>query len=324
MNHAQEQAAACFQSLENLYTQLDQALPQVQGNPCGRCRECCTGKGLTLHNVTRLERDYIAEHVGSERMDTFKQFLARDGQIEICPYFDEKVWGCGIYAHRPYSCRVFGHHRQESTALPAVCVFTGQEKIFGVRGFYNAVPLAAELRDLVRHYWPYQADHFDEAAPDPKEGSTVTHPGTGDALDRALALMAQDRLQDGLNEFEASDLPSTPYVLYCLSLVFEGLERHANACQALEVAIEQAPECVPLWFRLACNRYSEGKNQESEKAFLRTLELNPNHAMAHGLLGGHYQRQGQKQEALRHLRRAHELAPQLDSFRRLLNSCETT
>lgn len=353
MNQAQEQAAACFQSLENLYTQLDQALAgiakrdhevtgenalgdpgqsdgrtdkptRVQGNPCGRCRECCTGKGLTLHNVTRLELDYIAERVGSERMDTFKQFLARDGHVEVCPYFDEQAWGCGIYAHRPYSCRVFGHHRQQGTALPAVCVFAGQEKVFGVREFYTAVPLAAELRDLVRRYWPYQADHFDEAAPDPKEGSTVSCPGAGDALDRALALMAQDRLQAALEEFEASDLPSTPYVLYCLSLVFEGLERHADACQALEVAIEQAPDCVPLWFRLACNRYSQGQDAESERAFLGTLELNPNHALAHSLLGGHYRRQGQKEEALSHLRRARELAPQLESFRRLLGSCEAT
>lgn len=318
---SENQAEACFQSLADLYQRLDQALPRTGENACGRCRECCTGRGLTSHNVTRLELDYIGHRVGWERVEKFQRFLARDGQIALCPYFDEQAWGCGIYAQRPYSCRVFGHYRDQTSALPPVCVLAGQEKIFGISEYYQAVPLAAELRDLVRRYWPFQTAHFEKAAPDPQEGSTTVKPGAGDALDRALHLMSQNRLQEALCEFEASELPSTPYVLYCLSLVFEGLERHADACQALEVALEQAPDCVPLWFRLACNRYSQGRDLESEKAFLRTLELNPNHALAHGLLGAHYQRQGQTEAALRHLRQAHRLAPELESFSRLLQAC---
>ena len=327
MSEAQRQAEACFQDLETLYTQLDHALmsepssAKAKGNPCGRCRECCTGKGLTAHNVTRLELNYIANRVGPERLETFARFLTRDGEIEVCPYFDDEAWGCGIYAHRPYSCRVFGHHRSDATVLPAVCVFAGQEKVFAQAEYYQAVPLAGELRDLVRRYWPFGPEHFDEAAPDPSDGFSPVRTA-GDALDRALVLMSQERLQEALEEFEASDLPSTPYVLYCLSLVFEGLERHADACTALTVALEDAPECVPLWFRLACNRYSQGLAEPSEQAFLKTLELNPAHALAHGLLGGHYLEAGRKAEAVEHLRKATQLAPELESFPRLLEQAK--
>lgn len=326
---SEAQAEACFQSLADLYGRLDDALPKGSGNLCGRCRECCTGKGLTSHNVTRLELDYIGQRVGRERLADFERFLSRDGEIALCPYFDEHAWGCGIYARRPYSCRVFGHHRAQESSLPAVCVLAGQEKVFAVSSYYETVPLAGELRELVRTYWPFQPEHFKEAAPEIETlvasvaGTETARPGPEDALDRALHLMSQNRLQEALFEFEASDLPSTPYVLYCLSLAFEGLGRHKDACQALEVALEQAPDCVPLWFRLACNRYSEGQREaDSERAFLRTLQLNPDHALAHGLLGAHYQRQGRREEALRHLRRARQLAPELESFSRLLSACE--
>lgn len=313
---------AFFQSLEELYSALQMALPTVEGNPCGRCRECCTGRGLTRHNVTPLELDYIAARGGHERLSEFRRFLERDGQVELCPYFDEERWGCGIYAHRPYSCRVFGHYRSQSTALPEVCVFRGQEKIFQVRQYFEAVPLAAELRELVRAYWPHQQEHFTTPSAPGDAPSPSGLEAEGDALDQALQLMSRGELQRALSVFEESELPSTPFVLYCLSLAFEGLERHGDAVVALQVASAEAPECPPLWFRLACNLHACGRQEESEAAFRRTLELAPEHALAHGLLGGQLLTAGRLPEALASLRAALALAPERESFRRLLQQAE--
>jgi tetratricopeptide (TPR) repeat protein len=314
-------AQRCFEQLEELYRKLQDALPAAKGNPCGRCRECCTGSGLTAHNVTGLELDHIAARVGTDRLDVFLSFLARDGQVDLCPYFDEQIWGCGIYAHRPYSCRVFGHYRSDSTALPSVCVFAGQETIFGQTGYYTTVPLAQELRDLVRAYWPFRAHPFELAsAPAVSWSAPLAH--AGDALDRALLLMGQGKLQEALLEFEAADLPSTPYVLYCLSLVFEGLGRFDDASAALRVAKDDAPECVPLWFRLGCNLFAAGRRSEAEEAFLRTLALDSEHALAEGFLGGYYLSLGRKSLAVEHLRKAYLLEPSMPSFARLLEQAE--
>lgn len=294
---------------------LGNELPSFPGNPCGRCRECCTGKGLTSHNVTVLELELIAERVGEERLESFRRFLQRNGEIEVCPYFDEKIWGCGIYEVRPYSCRVFGHHRSRQSRLPEVCVFAGQETIFGVGEYLVKVPLAAELKELARSFWPYQREcpegtsHFDRDLSPTYPGMEVASHSEGDALDSALSLMSQGRLFEALAEFEASDLPSTPYVMYCLSLVFEGLERHGDACTALSVAIEQAPDCVPLWFRLGCNRYSLGQLESGAEAFQRTVELNPKHALAHALLGSHYLSQSKLGKARFHLAQSLALRP---------------
>jgi Fe-S-cluster containining protein len=310
---------AIFQKLEGLYAELQGSLPTpAQENPCGRCRECCTGQGLSLHNVTALEIDYLAARVGQERLAEFKRFLRRDGEVAVCPYFDQEQWGCGIYRHRPFSCRVFGHFRSQGTTLPEVCVFRGQEKLFRAIDYYASVPKAADLRELSRSYWPYQQEYFRtgegplEPVPLPSEAQA------GDALDRALRLLSHGNLHQALAEFEASDLPSTPLVLYCLSLVFEGLGRHRDARTALEAALDEAPDCLPLWFRLACNLCADGQMDEAEAAFRRTLELNPDHALAHGLLGGKLLNEGRREEALNHLRAATSLEPESATFRRWL------
>ncbi len=283
---------------------------------------------MTSHNVTAFELELIADRIGEERLESFRRFLQRTGEIEVCPYFDEKIWGCGIYAVRPYSCRVFGHHRSQRSRLPEVCVFAGQESIFGVGEYLAKVPLAAELKELARSFWPYQREcdspsecpedtshpegtsHFDHDSPPVYSVMGVASHSEGDALDRALNLMNRGLLLEALAEFEASDLPSTPYVMYCLSLVFEGLERHGDACTALQVALQQAPDCAPLWFRLGCNRYSLGQLESGAQAFQRTVELDPGHALAHALLGSHYLEHGEHERARSYL--THSLTLRFD------------
>lgn len=147
---------ALFVALAELYSSLDDQLAGGdQDNPCGECRECCTGSGLNKHNVTALEIDYIRRNEGAEAIQEFRRFLKRDGEVDVCPYFDEEIWGCGIYTSRPFSCRLFGHYRSEDSQLPQVCVFRGQEQIFSGHSYYESVPQAVQLRTLVRRYWPF-------------------------------------------------------------------------------------------------------------------------------------------------------------------------
>ena len=293
--------------LEKLYIQLEKPFSMSAENPCGRCRECCTGRGLSSHHVTPIELELIASRVGEERLGTFRRFLARNGEIEVCPYFDDQTWGCGIYQQRPYSCRVFGNYRRVDTRLPEVCVFSGQESIFGVGEYLKSVPLAAELKELARAFWPYQREHFQGG--EAGEGGLAIAGEEGDALDRALSLMNEGRLEEALLTFERSELPSTPYVLYCLTLVFEGMERYGDARTALAAALGLAPECVPLWFRLGCNLTLLGESEEAEEAFRKVIEIAPQHALAHAFLGSHALNEGRYQKAAVHLTRSLKLAP---------------
>lgn len=296
-----------LEQLEKLYLQLEKPFPAGEENPCGRCRECCTGRGLSSHHVTPVELELIASRVGEERLESFQRFLKRNGEVEVCPYFDDEIWGCGIYQQRPYSCRVFGNYRRVDTRLPEVCVFSGQEWIFGVGEYLTSVPLALELKELARAFWPYQREQFQGG--EAGEGGLATAEGEGDALDCALALMNEGRLEEALLTFERSELPSTPYVLYCLALVFEGLERYGDARTALAAALESAPECGPLWFRLACNLTSLGESERAEEAFCKVIEIDPQHALAHALLGSHALKDGRFQKAAVNLARSLKLAP---------------
>ena len=295
-----------LQKLETLYQDLEVQLGPAEGNPCGSCRACCTRKGISQHSVTVLELELIRERVGPAKLEDFLQFLRRDGELELCPYFDESLWGCGIYPNRPFSCRVFGHHRREDTRLPEVCVFSGQEAVFGVGEYLERVPRARDLKELSRAFWPYQRQYFGQVEGGVGEASSSLKT-EGDALDQALAFMNEDRYDEALRTFEESDLPSTPYVLFCLSLVFEALERHSDARLALNVALEQAPECVPLWFRLGCNLTSLGDRDAAKEAFTKTVRLDPDHALGHAFLGSSALSLGRHHEAAIHLTRSLKL-----------------
>lgn len=263
---------------------------------------------MSRHNVTALEIELVAERVGKEKLTSFRRFLDQTGEFEVCPYFDEELWGCGIYQTRPYSCRVFGHHRRETTRLPELCVFSGQESVFAVGEYLAKVPLSQELKELARSFWPYQSEYPERTAITGHTAPTaVNFPLEGDVLDRALGLMNEGQLQAALAEFERSDLPSTPYVLYCLSLVFEGMAHHDQACTALQVALEQAPDCAPLWFRLGCNLHSLGKTERGVEAFERVVTLDESHALAHAFLGSLHLQSGRLKEARSHLSLSLEL-----------------
>lgn len=309
-----------FHALADLYEALGAELP-VSGaeNACGTCRECCTGTGLNLHNVTSLELDFIEDRVGPTKLPSFRRFLQRDGEIAVCPFFDDESWGCGIYPFRPFSCRLFGHYRSQESRLPEVCVFRGQEQIFQTTAYYRAVPQAEALRALVRRYWPYQAARATELRA-PGGGGASSEPW-GDALEQALFWQAQGELTRALETLAESDLEQTPYVLYCLSLILEGLGLQSEAARALEEALQEAPDCAPLHFRLACNLYGCGRREDAVTHFERTLDLWPEKTEAWALLGAHHLQSGSSEKARSCLLRALELEPSNSTYEKMLAMC---
>lgn len=234
-----------LKELERLFDRLQEALPAQSGNPCGTCRECCTAAGLTRHDVTRVELDFIASRVGPERVEAFQRFANRQGD-PVCPYYDE---GCTIYQHRPFSCRVFGHYRSAGSVLPSVCVFLGREKV-------ASPPEHRAFRRLAEEYWLY-AVHRDAQA--------------GPSAESAPANLESEAV--------------TPYARYCRALAHEQAGRLEEAIEELGLALREAPHSHVLHFRLGCNQFSLGLRREALASFEATVRLHPGQAMGWGFLG---------------------------------------
>lgn len=267
-----------FHHLIELYSRLERELPKHEGNPCGDCAVCCTSDGLNQHNVTALELDYLEENVGSGKIDEFRTFLKRDGEIPICPYYQN---GCTVYQFRPYSCRVFGHYRRADTQLPEVCVFRGQEHIFGVGEYRTTVPEGEELIELSRYYWAHRKQR------PVIEDTAYQAAGLEDSLGKALECLSSGDVASALEEMEHEEA-NDPFTLYSKSLILEEAGRPDLACAVLEEALEQAPESPDLWHRLGCSLFALGDRDGSERAFKRVVQYHPGHGQAWGLLGMHH------------------------------------
>ena len=291
--------ARYFQELADLFARLDAELPTFEGNICGDCNVCCTSDGLNQHNVTALEVDYIEARVGPEKIDEFRTFLKRDGEVPLCPYYQG---GCSIYEYRPYSCRVFGHYRRSDTKLPEVCVFRGQEHIFGVGEYRETVPEGEELIELSRYYWAHRVQRSK------LEDTAYQAAGLEDALGKALDHLSSGDLASALEEMEQEEA-TDPFTLYSKSLILEEAGRPDLACTVLEQALEQAPEAPDLWHRLGCSLFALGDREASERAFRRVVEYHPGHGPAWGLLGMHRLLKADFRKAAECLERAVEILP---------------
>ncbi|MCA9780151.1 MAG: tetratricopeptide repeat protein, partial [Candidatus Eremiobacteraeota bacterium] len=284
-----------LQKLTEIYRELNETLPRSIGNPCGSCRECCTAGGVDRHSVTELELDLIAETHGPVVTDQFRRFASRERDLEgkhrwvLCPFYDEDARGCGIYDLRPFSCRVFGHFQVVGTDLPSVCTFRGKAKLVGGRENFVEVPLAGQLRDASRHYWPLRKGHPVRERP-ANETTAPNHPSLLSDLDSVdRAFLAQDR---GDHETAAKELANDlqgsehqPYLLFHLAQSLMALERYPEALERYEQALEQAPQSWELTYARAVALYQLERHQEAFRGFVQTIELNPEHALAWAFLG---------------------------------------
>jgi Fe-S-cluster containining protein len=281
--------------LDELYRKLDKSLGPVVGNPCGTCRECCTADGIHGQLVRDLEFDLIAREVGPAKLEAFRAFTLRERdssgnyRYPLCPNYDETARGCGIYAHRPFSCRVFGHFQMEGTQLPSPCVFQDSVQVVSRRLHYQEIPLAAEVRDASRRYWsqrgPKPVRHAPQSGKDPV--IAVEPLGQEDSLDRALSAWDRADYEGAINELNQNlaDSDCRPLLQYHMGQSLMLLGRQAEAVEVLSAALEQAPESWDLHYNLGLNLFQLEEFPGAFRSFVRTIELNPEHALAWGFLG---------------------------------------
>ena len=285
-----------LQRLAQIYHQLDEVLPKSAENRCGTCRECCTEGGVDRHGVTELEYDYISETYGATAVDHFRAFASRekkttgDYRWELCPFYDTTAPGCGIYDHRPFSCRVFGHYQVEGTELPTVCTFRGRAKVVSGREHYVEVPLAVELRDASRAYWasrksqPVRQTSQANELKGPDQFSLLSE---FDPVDRAFMAQARGDHEAAVQELTAC-LPNSdhqPYLLFYIGQSLMFLERYAEALEVYREALRLSPESWELTYSLGVAFFRLGDFQDSFRSFVQTIELNPEHSLAWGFLG---------------------------------------
>ena len=282
--------------LAEIYRQLDDALPKSAENACGTCRECCTAGGVDRHGVTELEYDYISEAYGAAAVDRFRAFASREKKPtgehrwELCPLYDLSASGCGIYTHRPFSCRVFGHYQVEGTELPDLCTFRGKTKIVSGRQQYVEVPLADQLRDASRAYWSArksQAVRQTSLANELKDPDQFSLLSDFDPVDRAFMAQARGDHETAVQELTAclSDSEHQPYLLFYIGQSLMFMERYGEALEVYREALRQAPESWELTYSLGVAFYRLGEFQDSFRSFVQTIELNPEHSLAWGFLG---------------------------------------
>ena len=262
-----------YTALEGLYSRLDAALPTFEGNACGTCNLCCTARGLTSHVVSDLELDYLRARVGPARVEAFRRFALRE-EGEVCPYYEG---GCTVYAHRPYSCRTFGHYRERSTLLPEVCVFNGHERQFETRAYFTEVPEAGAIHQLKRDYLVLRepAPVTARAGPAPTK---LDHLNPDDPLDRAWMQLLQGDFVAA--EGSALEAPESPTRQRSLGLARSGQENWEGAWDAFARAVQLAPRAADLRYQLARAMLELGALDPAAAELDEAVRLNPQHAPA--------------------------------------------
>lgn len=261
-----------LERLERLYASLE--LPRQEGNPCGTCKACCTAHEGFQHRISELELAYIAHKVSPEAATRMARYAARE-EYDVCPHYQD---GCTIYEHRPFSCRVFGHYREEGTRLPDGCVFTGRERAFARPDYYAIVPGARELRPLMREF-----SLLARGNPGPSDLSWLD---SDDPVDQALMHLARQEYEPALERLLQAE--GTPFVWHTLGLVYGLLDRNRDAVEAFRKSVVAIPDHLESLSQLGTSLMLVGELEEGMQLLQKVTELEPEHAAAHGLLGyGH-------------------------------------
>lgn len=300
-------------ALECLYA--EQQLPSVQGNPCQSCFACCTATGHLTHRISELELAYVAWKVNSDAAEQLSRYAARErddqGRLvfERCPHYHG---GCSIYAHRPFSCRVFGHYRERSTRLPEGCSFEGRETEFAREDYYRMVPGARLLRPLLREF-SLLARPRSGGASGPSEEAPLDWLDRDDPVDRALGHLAGGQYDRALSEL-LSQLEQQPegsgFLWHTLGLVYGLLDRPALAVEAFRRAVALLPDQADCLAQLGTSLMLNGSLREGMAHLARVAELDPGQATAIGMLGYGHLLLEEWDPAATHLARALELEPE--------------
>ncbi|GMU58206.1 MAG: hypothetical protein AMXMBFR33_73520 [Candidatus Xenobia bacterium] len=299
--------------LERLYAK--QQLPAVEGNPCQSCFACCTATGHLTHRISELELAYVAWKVGPDAADELSRYAARERdeegrlRFEHCPHYRG---GCGIYPHRPFSCRVFGHFRERGTELPGGCTFQGRETEFSRQEYYGVVPGARALRPLLREF-SLLARPRSGGASGPSQEAPLDWLDQEDPVDRALGHLAGGHYDQALSELLAQ-LERQPegsgFVWHTLGLVYGLLDRPGLAVEAFRRAVAVMPDQADCLTQLGTSLMLNGSLREGMIHLARVAELDPDQSTAIGMLGYGHLVLEEWDQAATNLSRALELEPE--------------
>ena len=286
---------------ENLLNQLSQLLQRVSQalakptpeNACASCFSCCTARGLTQHRVSEIEFALVEERVGKEAADRFRTYIAKKQDshgnylYERCPNYDWQTRGCGIYEHRPYACRVFGHLKPEGTSFPTGCFYAQRARAFEAKNYFDEVPGAQELRFLSREFsllTPPVAAHYLD--PEQPAEADVSRLGQTDPVDRALLLQLEGKLEEAaVVLIEARGEQPSLYLDYCLASLLTQLEQHETAMALYESLLANLPDRKDFHYYAGYHALQSSQRSAARVHFLSTVEALPNHALALGFLG---------------------------------------
>lgn len=312
-------------ALEQLYTKVQASLPQVEGNPCGSCKACCTATGMSHHRVAELELEWMQSRLGAPAVDRFRAYLERVADPEggllypTCPNYreatPEQAGGCGVYAERPFSCRVFGHYRATGSAYPVDCVFDASTAEFSPGRYFATVPRTDRLRWLIRE--------FQLLSGPARTGAVAAHEAAAiavevdpeylnleDPIDRSIVHHLNGDLEGALRELlEARALPErSNYVDYSLAMIYSMLDQHEPAILHYRRAAEQVPR-ADFYFYAGYHSLALGRGEEGRSELLRAVELDPNYSLALGFLGYLATQEQRWPEAEHYLSRAVQADP---------------
>lgn len=287
--------------LESLLTEVSGYLqtvrpPNARSNACASCFTCCTARGLTSHRVTDMEYDLIAERRGRQVALNFRAYIEKqtDFHGELlhprCPNYSEELQGCGIYQHRPYACRIFGHMRPAGTGFPEGCHFGGHEVVFPAEQYYQRVPGAKALRSLVREYdllRPAQAAHYVDASQAPaSEAAEIDMLSPDDPVDQSMLLQSQGRDQEALEILlQARGEGNSLHLDYCLASLLTRLGEHEAALAVYRHLLQYLPQRHDLRYYAGFHALFGGQREEARRHFEETVHFLPQHSLALGFLG---------------------------------------
>lgn len=278
-------------ALRDLYKSLDARLAGPPGNPCGDCRKCCTAEGLSYQNVQGVEYAHLEDRFGKPRADAFRAYAERREHTPgACPFYDLTMRGCGIYADRPFACRVFGHFRMQGTALPDACVFAGREREVARGAYFREVPLTEELRDLDRRFSSRQHVPLHEAAPEVTRSTLQEIRRNADPDDPfAMAFVAglEGRAADALALLDRGleERPEEANGHFQKGVLLDEMKRPGDAARSFARAVRLEPDNPRFCLHLAFSLLEGGDAGSALGAFQRAVALNPGDPTACGFLG---------------------------------------
>lgn len=288
------------EAVERVYREVSQALPPVEGNPCGSCRSCCTAS-IGVHRVGPLELAVMEYRLGQEQVARFRDYLARERdeqggwKIPECPFLGPE--GCRVHPFRPLSCRLYGQVRRRSARLFEHCVFVGQERVLPDEQEHLLSPGQVALTALNLEYLSYLGPQTGHSS------GRVAEPQTDTEM--ASWQMVQGHYQEALALLGALRQASDSVTLMLMEAeCLEALGRYQEALEVLEQALAERPRNPELWRRRGANLLWSGQTGPAVAAFQRSLELQPEQLSTRGLLGFAARLDGQWELAEASLRQA--------------------